>query len=102
MESDFARILLECAQEAGFPLAGALDLHLAQESVAPHIERYDRWIKEGRAGAMQYLERGRDRRSDPQVVFPEAKSILCVALPYPKRPGGSVDARAGSTLCPIH
>jgi epoxyqueuosine reductase len=89
METSLHSLLLDCARGAGFPLAGALDLDRAAEAVAPHISRYDRWISEGNAGAMQYLERGRDRRADPRLVFPAARSILCVAIPYPKRPGGA-------------
>lgn len=40
---------------------------------------------------MAYLVRGRERRSDPRIVFPEAKSIFCVGLPYWKKPIGGPD-----------
>lgn len=83
------RRLEEYALAEGFTLASVLDLDLAREAIAPHVARYDAWIADGRAGAMQYLERGRDRRADPTLVLPGARSILCVALPYPKRAGGA-------------
>jgi epoxyqueuosine reductase len=86
---DFHSLLLECARQEGFPLAGALDLDLAAPAMTSHIERYDQWLQARRQGAMQYLERGRDRRADPRIVLPGAQSILCVAIPYPKRPGGA-------------
>lgn len=95
MKPALAATLESCALERGFALAATLDLALAAGEIAPHVARYDRWIAEGRAGAMQYLERGRDRRADPRVVFPEARSVLCVALPYPKRAGGAENAAQG-------
>lgn len=92
---ELASILESSALGQGFALASVLDLDLARDAIAPHVARYDQWLADGRAGAMQYLERGRDRRADPRVVFPEARSVLCVALPYPKRPGGAPQASTG-------
>jgi epoxyqueuosine reductase len=92
---ELAGILESSALGQGFALASALDLDLAKDAIAPHVARYDQWLADGRAGAMQYLERGRDRRADPRVVFPDARSVLCVALPYPKRPGGAPEPGAG-------
>src|SRR4051812_39285898 len=88
-------LLIQSAQEEGFPLAGALDLDRAHEAIGPHVARYDRWIGERQQGEMQYLERGRDRRADPRIVMPGAESILCVAIPYPKLPGGAPSADRG-------
>jgi epoxyqueuosine reductase len=75
------------ARAHGFPLAGALDLD--RVSIDEHVTRYDDWLAKGYFGAMEYLKRGRDRRADPRIVFPEAKSILCVAIPYPRGAVGS-------------
>jgi len=44
---------------------------------------------------MEYLVRGRDRRTDPRLVFPGAKSILCVAIPYTRKPAGAADLGEG-------
>jgi epoxyqueuosine reductase len=85
---EFASGLIEATRAEGFPLAGVVDLSLSREAYAEHVAHYDRWLAEGRAGAMEYLVRGRARRADPRAVFPEAKSVLCVALPYPKRAAG--------------
>lgn len=96
-------VLEASALAQGFALASALDLSLATEAIAPHVARYDQWLADGRAGAMQYLERGRDRRADPRVVFAEARSVLCVALPYPKRAsGGSTPAEGPRYARYIH
>lgn len=89
--------LITSARDAGFPLAGALDLDRALnlDVYRDDIEFYDRWIADGHHATMQYLARGRDRRADPRLVFPEAKSILCVAWPYDSRPAGSTDPAVG-------
>jgi epoxyqueuosine reductase len=89
LKATLAETLESSALGQGFALASTLDLALAGDAIAPHVARYDQWLAAGRAGAMQYLERGRDRRADPRVVFAEARSVLCVALPYPKRPSGA-------------
>lgn len=46
------------------------------------VYQYDRWLARGFSGAMEYLTRGRDRRANPALVFPGAKSVFCVAMPY--------------------
>jgi epoxyqueuosine reductase len=99
---DLHTILTEEAQAEGFPLASTLDLDSVLDPT-PHgpplfeksIQHFDRWISAGHAGAMSYLARGRDRRSDPRILFPGAQSMLCVALPYTKSPAGSLDEEKG-------
>jgi epoxyqueuosine reductase len=88
---DLHSLLIECAHQEGFPLAGALDLDLALASpeFQQQISHYDQWIEAGYSGAMEYLVRGRDRRANPRILFPEAESILCVAIPYPRTPAGA-------------
>jgi epoxyqueuosine reductase len=44
---------------------------------------------------MEYLVRGRDRRADPTLLFSEAKSVLSVAIPYPKSPAGGTHPTEG-------
>ncbi|MCM2276978.1 MAG: tRNA epoxyqueuosine(34) reductase QueG [Oligoflexia bacterium] len=90
---DFHQLLIETARRNGFPLAGALDIEGAP--IGPHVARYDRWLSRGYAGAMNYLERGRHRRADPTLVFPGAKSILCVAQPYDVRAAGAASSTEG-------
>ncbi len=92
---DLHTALCDAAREEGFPAAGALDLDLAREQFAPHLDRYDDWLDRGQDATMTYLRRGRDRRADPRQVFPEAQSILCVAQPYPARAAGQTNPRQG-------
>ncbi len=89
-------LLQQEAREAGIPLSGAVDLALCQDLLRTEIQRYDEWLHLGMSGAMDYLVRGRDRRSKPALVFPGAKSIFTVALPYKKSPGGAADPAAGA------
>jgi epoxyqueuosine reductase len=59
----------------------------------PHIDEFRNWIGEGEHGEMSYMERGEERRCDPQKILPGAKSIVVLALNYFQ--GGSY---AGDTL----
>jgi epoxyqueuosine reductase len=96
---DLHECLVRYANQEGFPLAGTVDIELAFSdhnfSFQHHIEYYDHWIKSGYFGAMEYLVRGRDRRADPKLLFPEAESFLCVAFPYTKKPAGASTADEG-------
>ncbi len=96
---DLLSLLTEEAKKAGFPLTGIVDLDLANQDpqalFALHRERYNQWIDSGYAGKMEYLVRGRERRSDPRLVFPSAQSIFCVALPYHAQPAGAHDSNQG-------
>ena len=85
---DLHSALVETAKAAGFPLAGGVDIAAARAAFGEHLERYDRWLAAGHAGAMTYLERGRERRADPAVLLPGARSVFCVGLPYDPRPLG--------------
>src|SRR6202045_4397532 len=47
-----------------------------------HAEEFCNWLKGGAAGEMSYMERGEEKRRDPQKVLPDARSIIVVALNY--------------------
>ncbi len=99
----FRAWLLEEARAEGFTLSATIDLEPALSPPGPgqpapydaHVARYDRWLEQGRHGEMHYLQRGRDRRADPRRLMPEAKAMLCVALPYPRSPAGAPTAEQG-------
>jgi epoxyqueuosine reductase len=44
---------------------------------------------------MHYLVRGLDRRKNPELVFPDLKSVFCVLLPYRQSPLGHTDPAVG-------
>jgi epoxyqueuosine reductase len=49
---------------------------------APHAEAFRNWLDEGGHGEMGYMERGEEKRCDPQKVLPDARSIVVLALNY--------------------
>jgi len=68
----------ELARSCGFELAG-----VAAALPSADRARYQAWVEEGRAGAMQYLtDRRAGVRDDPRNLLPSAKSILCVGKLY--------------------
>lgn len=88
-------ILTRNARDAGFPLAGTVDIAHAQAELQAHVAHYDHWLSRGREATMEYLRRGRDRRADPRLVFPQARSVLSVAIPYPRNPAGAASPAEG-------
>jgi epoxyqueuosine reductase len=41
-----------------------------------------KWLEKGYQGEMKWLEREPEKRSNPKLIFPEAKSVIVVALNY--------------------
>ncbi len=71
---DVRRLATEC----GFELAGVC----AAEPV-PDFAIYADWVARGHAGKMRYLtDRRGGMRSDPRVLLPSARSMICVGKLY--------------------
>ena len=47
-----------------------------------HGDAFERWLREGCAGSMDYLERTREERLDPARLLPGARAAIAVALSY--------------------
>ena len=47
-----------------------------------HATEFREWLREGAHGEMNYMQRGEEKRCDPQKVLPGAKSIVVLALNY--------------------
>lgn len=45
-------------------------------------ERFQSWLRRGWHGDMAYLRRDAATRTDPRRLLPEARSVICVALPH--------------------
>lgn len=52
------------------------------ESLGREGEHLKSWLAANYHGAMQWMEREPEKRSDPRLIFPEAKSVVVVALNY--------------------
>jgi epoxyqueuosine reductase len=55
---------------------------VARALPSPHAQEYRSWLREGAAGEMQWMERGSEKRCDPQQVLAGARSVIVVALNY--------------------
>jgi len=69
--------LLSFAREIGFD-----SCRIAACGSAPHVDEFRHWLDEGGHGEMSYMERGQEKRCDPQKVLPGARSIVVLALNY--------------------
>ena len=65
------------ARQLGFD-----DCRIAAATRAPHADSYLKWVEEGNAGDMGWLEKNVDRRCDPREVLAGCKSIVSLALNY--------------------
>jgi len=69
--------IISRAESIGFDLAAIVDVKRA-----PRSEAFHQWLKAGYEGDMQWLARDPERRTDPALVLPGAKSMVIVALAY--------------------
>jgi epoxyqueuosine reductase len=65
------------ASEIGFDLCG-----IAPVEAFPELARLREWLEQGYAGEMQYLARTADKRADPHLVLPSARSVIVTGTIY--------------------
>jgi epoxyqueuosine reductase len=79
--AEISATLTQAATEAGFELVG-----IAPVDDTPELEYFPRWIAEGRAGEMKYLEardeQGRLKRASLAHAVPWARSVVVCAINY--------------------
>ncbi len=71
-------IVEEKAKALGFDLVGFAEADILDKE-ADHLEE---WLGRGFQSGMKYMERNIDKRKDIRKVFPEAKSVISLALNY--------------------
>ena len=76
--SDFAAKIKEQARLIGFDKIGIV----AAEPLTTESMRLAEWLARGFHGEMAWLGREPEKRSDPRLIFPEAKSVIVTALNY--------------------
>jgi len=69
--------LVAFAKELGFD-----SCRVASATAPRHADQFRGWLSEGASGEMDWMERGAEKRCDPQQVLPGARSIVVVALNY--------------------
>ncbi|MDZ4715099.1 MAG: tRNA epoxyqueuosine(34) reductase QueG [Cytophagales bacterium] len=77
------------ASELGFSFCGVSKAAFLDEE-APRLEA---WLRQGRAGTMHYLENHFDKRLDPTLLVPGARSV--VSLMYNYAPAKDLTAENG-------
>ncbi len=65
------------AHTLGFPLCG-----FTRIQPLPHEQFFLEWLAQGHAGEMHYLAREPQRRLNPALLFPQARSIICLGYSY--------------------
>jgi len=75
---EIAEWIRQRAVEVGFHKVGIVR---AGDLVAER-ERLEQWLARGFHGEMKWLEREPSQRSDPRQLFPDARSVIVVALNY--------------------
>ena len=83
--------LIAYARELGFD-----SCRVAACAAPKHASEFRTWLREGAAGEMSYMERGEEKRCDPQIVLPGARSIVVLALNYWQ--GGAAHRAAATAL----
>lgn len=75
----FEDLLKAETERLGFPLFGVTPV-----SPPSHLQTYQQWVDAGLHAGMEYLavERARQRRANPALIQPEARSMLVVGMRY--------------------
>ena len=74
---DLKTQLLSFARQIGFD-----SCRIAPCSEPAHASEFQEWLRQGAHGEMNYMQRGEEKRCDPQKVLPGARSIVVLALNY--------------------
>ncbi|MEQ1747887.1 MAG: tRNA epoxyqueuosine(34) reductase QueG [Prosthecobacter sp.] len=61
---------------------GFADCRIAEAKAAAHKAIFEQWVADGKYGDMAWMARNLERRTDPRVVLPGAKSVVVLALNY--------------------
>ncbi|HEX4652823.1 MAG TPA: tRNA epoxyqueuosine(34) reductase QueG [Candidatus Udaeobacter sp.] len=69
--------LVRFARQVGFD-----SCRVASCGQPAHANEFRAWLSEGAHGEMHYMQRGEEKRCDPQKILPGARSIIVLALNY--------------------
>ncbi len=58
------------------------DCRVAAAASPPHGREFRDWLATGAAGEMAWIERGAEKRCDPQLVLSGARSVVVLAMNY--------------------
>src|SRR5258707_1977871 len=69
--------LVSFAREMGFD-----SCRVAACNAPAHAIDFREWLRDGAHGEMNYMQRGEEKRCNPQSILPGARSIVVFALNY--------------------
>ena len=75
LEDPIRARVLELASELGFD-----SCRVARCDSPKHANEFNKWLGDGAAGEMEWMERGADKRRDPQLVLPGSAFGHCFCL----------------------
>ena len=78
MQANYSKLIKTTAKNLGFLSCGISKAEFLDEE-APRLEQ---WLKEGKHGQMAYMENNFDKRLDPRLLVPGAKSVVSLLLNY--------------------
>ncbi|NNC82083.1 MAG: tRNA epoxyqueuosine(34) reductase QueG [Flavobacteriales bacterium] len=73
-----SRFIKKEAERLGFMACGISEATFLEDE-APRLEQ---WLNEGRHGSMQYMENHFDKRLDPRILVPGARSVVSLLFNY--------------------
>src|SRR6184192_1130453 len=76
-ETELKARLVSFAREIGFD-----SCRVAACNVPAHANEFREWLRDGAHGEMYYMQRGEEKRCDPEKILPDAQSIVALALNY--------------------
>lgn len=71
--------ITEIAEGLGIDAIGFVPI---QKVDSDALAQYDSWLASGKQAGMEYLEKYKEQREDPQLLLPEAKSVIVIAVSY--------------------
>ena len=75
--AELKRELIARAEALGFEAC-----RIAPARAPRYAAEFRDWLRTGAAGEMAWLERGEEKRADPSLVLPGARSVIVLALNY--------------------
>lgn len=78
LASAYSTKIKSVAQTLGFLSCGISKADFLEDE-APRLEQ---WLNQGHHGSMSYMERNFDKRLDPRILVPGAKSVVSLLLNY--------------------
>ena len=78
MNVNYSKLIKNTAENLGFLSCGISKAEFLEEE-AP---RFEKWLNEQKHGQMAYMENHYDKRLDPRLLVPGAKSVVSLLLNY--------------------